>query len=58
MEDLLMGSRDRPSKEKKKKAKAKTIQPTLSPLAEPPRQVELIRKERKPRRVDEEAEEG
>jgi len=53
-----MGSRDRPSKEKKKKPKAKANQPTLSPLQEPPRQVELIRKERKPRRVDEEPEEG
>jgi hypothetical protein len=52
-----MGSRDRPSKEKKK-PKAKTNQPSLSPLAEPPRQVELIRKERKPRRVEEEPEEG
>ena len=53
-----MGSRDRPSKEKKKQPKAKTAKPSLAPLAEPPRQVELIRKERKPRRIDEEPEEG
>jgi hypothetical protein len=52
-----MGSRNRPSKEKKK-PKAKNTQPSLAPLSEPPRQVELIRKERKPRRVDEEPEEG
>jgi hypothetical protein len=53
-----MGSRDRPSKEKKK-PKAKTNQPpSLTPLAEPPRQVELIRKERKPRWNEEQPEEG
>ena len=53
-----MGSRDRPSKEKKKQPKAKLAKPTLAPLAEPPRQVELIRKERKPRWNEEQPEEG
>jgi hypothetical protein len=52
-----MGSRDRPSKEKKK-PKAKTTQPSLSPLSEPPQNVEVIRKPRKDRRVVEEEEEG
>ena len=42
-----MGSRDRPSKEAKKKPKAKTAQPSLSPLSEPPQNVEVIRKPRK-----------
>jgi hypothetical protein len=41
-----MGSRDRPGKEAKKKPKAKLNQPSLSPLAEPPRNVEVIRKPR------------
>ena len=45
-----MGSRDRPSKEKKK-PKAKTTQTSLSPLSEPPQNVELIRKPRKERHV-------
>jgi hypothetical protein len=49
-----MGSRDRPGKEAKKKPKAKLAQPSLSPLAEPPRNVEVIRKPRKERRVEEE----
>ena len=53
-----MGSRDRPSKEKKK-PKAKLAQPSLSPLSEPPQNVEVIRKPRKERRVvEEETEEG
>ncbi len=52
-----MGSRDRPSKEAKKKPKAKTTGPQgLSPLSEPPQNVELIRKPRKERRVVEEDE--
>jgi hypothetical protein len=51
-----MGSRDRPGKEKKKKPKAKSAQPTLSPLSEPPQNVELIRKPRKPKPVAEETE--
>lgn len=46
-----MGSRDRPSKETKKKPKAKNAQPSLSPMADPPQNVELIRKPRKERRV-------
>ena len=53
-----MGSRDRPSKEKKK-PKQKTSQPSLSPLAEPPRNVEVIRKPRKERQVvEDDTEEG
>ena len=46
-----MGSRDRPSKEAKKKPKAKLAQPTLSPLSEPPQNVEVIRKPRKEKPV-------
>jgi hypothetical protein len=49
-----MGSRDRPGKETKKKPKAKSGQPSLSPLSEPPQNVELIRKPRKERQVVEE----
>ena len=45
-----MGSRDRPSKEKKK-PKAKTTPTSLSPLLEPPQNVEVIRKPRKEKRV-------
>jgi hypothetical protein len=54
-----MGSRDRPSKEKKK-PKQKTTQASLSPLSEPPQNVEVIRKPRKERTVveDDAAEEG
>ena len=48
-----MGSRDRPHKEAKKKPKAKTGQPSLSPLSEPPQNVEVIRKPRKPKPVAE-----
>ena len=44
-----MGSRDRPHKEVKKKPKDKSSQPKLAPLSEPPQQVEVIRKQRKPR---------
>ena len=46
-----MGSRDRPRKEQKKKPKAKLAQPSLSPLSEPPQNVEVIRKPRKERSV-------
>ena len=46
-----MGSRDRPSKEAKKKPKAKLGQPTLSPLEAPPQNVEVIRKPRKEKPV-------
>lgn len=53
-----MGSRDRPSREAKKKPKDKSTAPKLQPLSEPPQNVELIRKERKPRRVDEEPDES
>ena len=48
-----MGSRDRPHRESKKKPKAKAVQPKLQPLSEPPPQVEVIRKPRKPRLDDE-----
>jgi hypothetical protein len=53
-----MGSRDRPSREAKKKPKDKSSAPKLAPLSEPPQNVELIKKERKPRRVDEEPDES
>ena len=53
-----MGSRDRPGKEAKKKPKAKLAQPSLSPMAEPPRNVELIRKPRKERQVEDDTEQG
>jgi hypothetical protein len=54
-----MASRDRPRREAKKKPKDKSAAPKLAPLSEPPQNVELIRKERKPRRVEEdEPEEG
>ena len=48
-----MASKDRPHREAKKKPKDKSTQPKLAPLSEPPQNVELIRKERKPRRVEE-----
>jgi len=44
-----MGSRDRPSREKKKQPKDRSVAPKLQPMAEPPMNVELIRKQRKPR---------
>jgi len=53
-----MGSRDRPGKEAKKKPKAKLAQPSLSPLADPPRNVEVIRKPRKEKPVEDESENG
>ena len=46
-----MGSRNRPGKEAKKKPKAKSGQPSLSPLADPPQNVEVIRKPRKEKPV-------
>ena len=52
-----MGSRDRPHKEAKKKPKDKSGVPKLQPLMYPPQNVEVIRKERKPRRVEEDTEE-
>ncbi len=53
-----MGSRDRPHREAKKKPKDKSGPPKLAPLSDPPQNVEIVRKERKPRRADEEPEEG
>ena len=44
-----MGTRDRPHREAKKKPKDKSGQPKVQPLSEPPMNVELIRKQRKPR---------
>jgi hypothetical protein len=44
-----MGSRDRPSREAKKKPKDKSAAPKVQPMAEPPMNVELIRKQRKAR---------
>ncbi len=44
-----MGSRDRPSKEAKKKPKDRSGLPKLQPLSEPPTNVEQYRKPRKPR---------
>ncbi len=46
-----MASRDRPGREAKKKPKDKSAGlPKVQPMAEPPMNVELIRKARKPRR--------
>jgi hypothetical protein len=53
-----MGTRDRPHREAKKKPKDRSAQPKLQPLSEPPQQVEVIRKPRKPRAEPEETEEG
>ncbi|MEA2674766.1 MAG: hypothetical protein QOI92_1958 [Chloroflexota bacterium] len=44
-----MASRDRPGREKKKAPKDKSAAPKLQPMVEPPMNVELIRKQRKPR---------
>ena len=49
-----MGSRDRPHREAKKKPKDKGA-PKLQPLMEPPQNVELIRKPRKPKPEPEES---
>ncbi len=46
-----MGSRDRPSKEAKKKPKAKSGAPKVSPMMDPPANVEVIRKPRKEKPV-------
>ena len=46
-----MGSRDRPSKEAKKKPKDRSGAPKLQPLMDPPQNVEVIRKPRKERTV-------
>jgi hypothetical protein len=53
-----MGSRDRPSREKKKAPKDRSAAPKVQPLSEPPMKVELIRKPRKPRWDEEERDEG
>ena len=53
-----MGSRDRPHREAKKKPKDKAGLPKLQPLSDPPQNVELIRKPRKPRTVDQDEDEG
>jgi hypothetical protein len=58
VEEHNMGSRDRPSREPKKKPKADGAKQKLQPLLEPPQNVELIRKPRKPRQEQEEADEG
>jgi hypothetical protein len=47
-----MGSRDRPSKEVKKKAQPKDAKSKLQPLLEPPTNVEVVKPKRKPRRED------
>ncbi len=53
-----MGSRDRPSRESKKKPKDRSALPKVQPLSEPPMNVELIRKPRKPRHEDEDRDEA
>jgi hypothetical protein len=53
-----MASRDRPGREAKKKPKDRSALPKVQPLSEPPANVELIRKPRKPRREDEERDEA
>ena len=53
-----MGSRDRPSKEAKKKPKDRSGAPKIQPLEEPPMSVELYRKPRKPRHEDEDRSEA
>jgi hypothetical protein len=55
-----MGSRDRPHREAKKKPKDKSGLPKVQPMTEPPMQVEVIRKPRKPKPVEDEeqADEG
>jgi hypothetical protein len=49
-----MGSRDRPHREAKKKPKSKTGVQKVQPLMDPPQNVEVIRKPRKPKPVVEE----
>lgn len=54
-----MGSRDRPHKEAKKKAKAKDAKPQLQSLSDtPPPTVEVIKPKRKPRWDESESSEG
>ena len=49
-----MGSRDRPHREGKKKPKDRAVIPKVQPMSEPPMNVEVIRKERKPRHEESE----
>ena len=53
-----MASRDRPGREPKKKPKDRSAQPKVQPLSEPPMNVELIRKPRKPRWDEQDRDEG
>jgi hypothetical protein len=53
-----MASRDRPGREAKKKPKDRSAGPKVQPLSEPPMNVELIRKPRKPRHEDEDRDEA
>ena len=53
-----MASRDRPGREAKKKPKDRSVVPNVQPLAEPPMNVELIRKPRKPRSDEENRDEA
>ena len=53
-----MGSRDRPSREAKKKPKDRSAIPKVQPMSEAPMNVELIRKPRKPRHEDEDRDEA
>jgi hypothetical protein len=53
-----MASRDRPRREAKKKPKDKSGIPKVQPLTEPPMNVELIRKPRKPRTEEEDRDEA
>ena len=48
-----MGSRDRPHREVKKKAKDAGLKNKIQPLLEPPANVEVIKPKRKPRTVEE-----
>ena len=59
VEAYEMGSRDRPHKEAKKKAKAKESKPQLQSLLQtPPPTVEVIKPKRKPRWEEPESSEG
>ena len=47
-----MGSRDRPSREQKKKPKDAASKPKIQPLLEPPTNVEVVKPKRKPRQTE------
>ena len=53
-----MASRDRPGKEAKKKPKDRSGIPKIQPMSEPPMNVELIKKPRKPRAEEEDRNEA